>query len=189
MKGHLVYLVGPSGSGKDSILHQIAKKLPENCHIMQRVITREAGCDIERAEFLSLTDFEQLESQGGLALSWRANGLAYGVRSDLNSHLADGKTVIVNGSREHWSHVLSAYPQAILALVYVDPTLLRQRLVARGRECMQQIQLRLERNAIMETALTNKSALQHFSLWRIDNSGCLETAADTFLEQLRSLAQ
>lgn len=40
MAGQLIYLVGPSGSGKDSILRELAPRLDDKYIILKRVITR-----------------------------------------------------------------------------------------------------------------------------------------------------
>lgn len=180
MRGQLIYLVGPSGSGKDSILRELAPQLPSQCVIMQRVITRPTSPDTEEAEYLSPEDFLAQEQQGDFALSWKANGLAYGIRTELDHHLQAGKTVLVNGSRAHWPQVVRRYPKAVLVLVRVDYGLLKQRLIARGRESVQEIQLRLERNLSMEQALEHSTALQNTEFWVVDNSGSLAEAVAQF---------
>lgn len=187
MTGKLVYLVGPSGSGKDSILRELAPDLSSDFAIMKRVITRVCSAGTEDAESISLDDFEQQEAQGAFALSWRANGLAYGIRFELDQLLALGKTVLVNGSRGHWAQVLARYPSAVLVLVKVEDTLLRERLIARGRESIQDIQLRLERNTYLEQALRHKVALLQSPLWVLDNSQELEAAVACFRQHLSSL--
>lgn len=180
MEGQLIYLVGPSGSGKDSILREVAPLLPQQCVIMKRTITRPLSLDTEEAESLSAEEFIAQEQQGRFALSWRANGLAYGIRADLNQHLHAGKTVLVNGSRAYWPQVVQRYPNAILVLVKVPVSLLRQRLMARGRESLPEIQLRLERSLAMEQTLERHAALQNTEFWVVDNSGSLAEAVAQF---------
>lgn len=188
MAGQLVYLVGPSGSGKDSILRELAPALPADYVIMKRVITRPSSPETEDFESLSLEAFNQQEVQGEFALSWRANGLAYGVRTELDQHLVAGKTVLVNGSRGHWTNVVARYPSAILVLIKVDDALLRERLISRGRESIQDIQRRLERNAYVEQALKNKSSLLQSSMWVLDNSDELHVAVNRLRQQLSGLS-
>lgn len=185
MTGQLIYLVGPSGSGKDSILRGLAQTLPEQYHIMQRVITRRPCSLTESSESISEVEFIQQQQQGAFALAWQANGLRYGVRTELDHLLAAGKQVIVNGSRGHWQYALARYPSAILVLVQVQEHLLRQRLIERGRESLQEIQLRLERNASFEQRLEHETALQNTILLKIDNSGDLSYAIDQLTQQLQ----
>ncbi len=187
MEGQLIYLVGPSGSGKDSILREVAPLLPQQCVIMKRTITRLTSQETEEAESVTEAEFQTQQQQGQFALSWQANGLHYGIRADLDQHLQTGKTVLVNGSRAHWPQVLKRYPKAILVLVKVPEALLRHRLVARGRESLQEIQLRLERNKYMEQALERKAQLQKTELWVIDNSGSLAEAVAQMQTKLSSL--
>ena len=185
MTGQLIYLVGPSGSGKDSILRCLAEQLPVDFHIMQRAITRPPCALTEDSEPLTEAEFSALQDQGAFALSWQANGLKYGIRNDLDAHLAAGKKVIVNGSRGYWQAAVARYPSAVLVLIQVEESLLRQRLIERGRESMQDIQLRLERNASFEQVLEHKSALQNTPLLKVDNSGDLTEAVAQLLQQLQ----
>lgn len=186
MAGKLVYMVGPSGSGKDSLLQALANDLPEDCIIMKRVITRPENSPGEVADSVSMQAFEQIEAEGGFSMSWRANGLAYGIPKDLETHLAEGKTVLVNGSRSYCSHVSQLYPDAIIVLVSVKPELLRQRLINRGRESLQEITLRLERNSCLEQVLQNKLALRQISFFLLDNSGDLQLAVEQLRDKLET---
>ena len=54
MAGRLIYLIGPSGSGKDSLLDAARPRLAERgCRIVRRVITRSAEA-VGEAQSLSL---------------------------------------------------------------------------------------------------------------------------------------
>ncbi|NLY64795.1 MAG: phosphonate metabolism protein/1,5-bisphosphokinase (PRPP-forming) PhnN [Alcaligenaceae bacterium] len=174
MAGQLIYIVGPSGSGKDSLLQSLAQDLPPDCIIMKRVITRQQNSIGEDSDYVSMQEFKQMEANGEFAMSWHANGLAYGIGKVLDRHLAQGKMVLVNGSRSYCSHVSQLYPGAIFVLVSVKPELLRQRLIARGRESLQEITLRLERNSCLEQVLQNKFSLQNLHFFQLDNSGDLQ---------------
>lgn len=187
MAGQLIYLVGPSGSGKDSILRELAPRLDDKYIILKRVITRPPAMATEDFESLRSADFLEQESNSEFSLSWRANHLAYAVRTELDQQLALGKTVIINGSREHWPQVIARYPSAILVLVQVNTALLQQRLRARGRESEQDIQLRLERNVSLERSLRDTAALQKHTFWIIDNSNDLSTAVEAFHRQLKEI--
>ncbi|MDX1722965.1 MAG: phosphonate metabolism protein/1,5-bisphosphokinase (PRPP-forming) PhnN [Pseudomonas sp.] len=147
MNGRLIYLMGPSGSGKDSLLNAARARLAERgCVIARRVITRSAEAVGEDAIGVSPAEFEQQEAAGAFALSWRANGLAYGIARQVDDWLAAGQDVLINGSRGHLLQARQRYPRLLAILLQVDEAALRQRLQARGRESAEQIEARLARS-------------------------------------------
>lgn len=147
MSGRLIYLMGPSGSGKDSLLNAARERLAERgCVIVRRVITRSAEAVGEDAIGVAPAEFDQQEAAGAFALSWRANGLAYGIPRQIDDWLAAGQDVLVNGSRGHLAQARQRYPELLAILLQVDEAALRQRLQARGRESAEQIEARLARS-------------------------------------------
>ncbi|MDO9618425.1 MAG: phosphonate metabolism protein/1,5-bisphosphokinase (PRPP-forming) PhnN [Pseudomonas sp.] len=147
MSGRLIYLMGPSGSGKDSLLNAARARLAErNCVIARRVITRSAEAVGEDAIGVSPAEFDQQEAAGAFALSWRANGLAYGIPRQIDDWLAAAQDVLVNGSRGYLPRARERYPELLAILLQVDEAALRQRLQARGRESAEQIEARLARS-------------------------------------------
>lgn len=147
MSGRLIYLMGPSGSGKDSLLNAARERLAERgCVIARRVITRSAEAVGEDAIGVAPAEFDQQEAAGAFALSWRANGLAYGIPRQIDDWLAAGQDVLVNGSRGHLAQARQRYPELLAILLQVDEAALRQRLQARGRESAEQIEARLARS-------------------------------------------
>lgn len=147
MSGRLIYLMGPSGSGKDSLLNAARERLAERgCVIARRVITRSAEAVGEDAIGVSPAEFDQQEAAGAFALSWRANGLAYGIPRQIDDWLAAGQDVLVNGSRGHLAQARQRYPELLAILLQVDEAALRQRLQERGRESAEQIEARLARS-------------------------------------------
>ena len=181
MIGRLIYLIGPSGSGKDSLLDAARERLAaRGVRIARRVITRSAQTQSpslgEDAQAVSDEEFERLEANGAFAMSWRANGLAYGIPRQIDQWLADGSDVVVNGSRGYLPQARLRYPGLLAVLLSVRPEVLRQRLLARQRETSEQIEQRLARNARFETAANGVQIL--------DNSGELEQTAQAFLAML-----
>ena len=147
MSGRLIYLMGPSGSGKDSLLDAARERLAErDCVIVRRVITRSAEAVGEDAIGVTPAEFDQQEAAGAFALSWRANGLAYGIPRQIDDWLAAGQDVLVNGSRAYLAEARQRYPALLAILLQVDEAALRQRLLARARESAEQIEARLARN-------------------------------------------
>lgn len=147
MSGRLIYLMGPSGSGKDSLLNAARERLAERgCVIARRVITRSAEAVGEDAIGVSPAEFDRQEAADAFALSWRANGLAYGIPRQIDDWLAAGQDVLVNGSRGYLPQARERYPELLAILLQVDEAALRQRLQARGRESAEQIEARLARS-------------------------------------------
>ena len=75
--GRLVYCMGPSGAGKDSLLDWLRTHLPQPCpvHWAQRTISRAATSGGEAHEGVSPEAFAALCSEHAFALYWHANGL------------------------------------------------------------------------------------------------------------------
>jgi ribose 1,5-bisphosphokinase len=180
MAGRLIYLIGPSGSGKDSLLDAARTRLAErNCRVVRRVITRSAEARGEAARGVSLDEFTQLEAQGEFALSWRANGLCYGIPREIDDWLAAGQNVLVNGSRGHLPATRLRYPDLLVLLLTVEQSVLRVRLQARGRESIVEIEARLARNARFSEQVLGQHDL---ALSVIDNSGALADTLECLLK-------
>lgn len=147
MSRRLVYVIGPSGAGKDSVLAGLRQSWPQAAaaHWARRTITRPAQAGGEAHESVDVPTFEQLRDAGLLALHWTANGLLYGVRQTEVTPLSEGRWVFVNGSRAHLPQLLQAWPQATVVQITATPEVLARRLAARGRESEQDISLRLAR--------------------------------------------
>jgi ribose 1,5-bisphosphokinase len=178
MAGRLIYLIGPSGSGKDSLLDAARVRLAERgCRIVRRVITRSAEAVGEAALGVSAQQFAGMEAQGAFALSWHANGLSYGIPREIDDWLAAGQDVLVNGSRGHLHNTRERYPDMLAVLLTVNPAVLRQRLLARGRESVAEIDQRLARNARFNEQLLAEDPNVHV----LDNSGPLEHTVERLL--------
>ena len=154
MPGRLIYLMGPSGSGKDSLLQAARVPLEAyGCRFARRVITRSAESVGEDAIGVSYAEFERLEAEGAFALSWRANGLAYGIPREVDDWLGAGQDVLINGSRGHLEIARQRYPRLLAIVLQVDEAVLRQRLLVRGRETPEQIEQRLARSRVLQANL------------------------------------
>jgi ribose 1,5-bisphosphokinase len=184
MQGRLIFLMGPSGSGKDSVIDAARSRLAAiPVDVVRRVITRSAESIGEQALGVSDERFADMQFAGDFAMNWRANGHYYGIPADINQHLADNRHVLVNGSRGYLPEARRLYPGLLPVLLGVDTAVLRQRLLARGREGLEEIELRLRRNERLR---------EEARLWQagegdievLDNSGSLEQAVEALMALL-----
>ena len=91
----LIYLVGASGSGKDSLLAHARSRLCAQQEVIfaHRYITRAASVGGENHIALSNAEFELRRQAGLLAMHWESHGYCYGVGIEINHWLAKGMTV------------------------------------------------------------------------------------------------
>jgi ribose 1,5-bisphosphokinase len=181
MAGRLIYLIGPSGSGKDSLLDAARDELTRRgCRVVQRVITRSAEAMGEAAQAVTAEQFLAMQAAGDFALSWQANGLHYGIPKQIDEWLAAGADVLVNGSRQHLTQARLRYPDLLAVLLTVSDDRLRQRLLARGRESVADIEARLQRNSRFTVQLLASDP----AVFVLDNSGVLEDTAERLLQHI-----
>jgi ribose 1,5-bisphosphokinase len=181
MAGRLIYLIGPSGSGKDSLLDTARDELNRRgCRVVRRVITRSAEAVGEAAQAVSVEQFLVMQAQGEFALSWQANGLYYGIPVEIDTWLAEGHDVLVNGSRGHLPEARQRYPDLLAVLLTVNDSTLRERLLARGRESVADIEARLQRNSRFAVELLASDP----ALFVLDNSGALGQTAERLLQRI-----
>src|SRR6201996_9466805 len=152
MAGRLIYVMGPSGAGKDSLLEFARKHLMgEPILFAHRYITRPSG-NGEAHVALSVEEFAARSVLGLFALEWSSHSLRYGIGIELDAWLARGCTVVVNGSRQHLERALERYPHAEIVHVEAEPHILAARLGARARESAEQIAARLARPSRVSVA-------------------------------------
>ncbi|MCP1441106.1 ribose 1,5-bisphosphokinase [Pseudomonas sp. GGS8] len=181
MDGRLIYLMGPSGSGKDSLIEAAREPLrAHHCDVVRRVITRSAESVGEDAIEVSHEEFERRRSEGDFALSWQANGLDYGIPVLIDQWLKDGRDVLINGSRGHLAEAQQRFPTLLPVLLTVKDEVLRERLLRRGRESPAEIEARLRRN----TLFTADDSIGDTKIRRLDNSGDLAVTVASLLELL-----
>lgn len=173
-QGKLFYLMGASGTGKDTLLRCVRQRLPSKAPIrfVRRYITRPEEQEGENHVAVTETEFERLLQHGCFAMHWTSHGLHYGIGTEIYRWLDDGLNVVVNGSREYFREAERTHPSIIPILIIVSERLLRERLLLRGRESAEEIEQRLAR------AHAFSGALKHLRLITIDNSGPLEEACE-----------
>jgi phosphonate metabolism protein PhnN/1,5-bisphosphokinase (PRPP-forming) len=180
-RGWLILIVGPSGVGKDSLIDGAREDLlgDRSFDFAIRDINRPqtAGGEAHRA----VTDeaFAALEAAGGYALSWRAHGLSYGIPKAYQDALTRGICVVANVSRTVIPLARELYHPLAIIKISAPEDLLRQRLMARGREDAAEIDGRIRRAG--EFDVSGKDVIE------LSNDSPLEIGIARLVEILRSL--
>ena len=182
MTGRLIYCMGPSGAGKDSLLDWLRAHLPTPCpvHWAQRTISRAAVPGGEAHESVSPEAFAALCQEQAFALHWEANGLGYGIRPAQLAPLAQGRWVLLNGSRAYLPEALARFPDLVAVHITASPQVLRERLLSRGRETPDQVEARVQR----ALAYLPPPGAAHLE---VRNDGLLSDAGQQLLQALERL--
>jgi ribose 1,5-bisphosphokinase len=165
-KGLFLAIVGPSGSGKDTIIEALCKQLP-NIKRVKRYITREqqkaGGEDSYNIDF---DTFRKLERDGDFAFSWSAHHLKYGLPITIFDEINAGKSLIANISRSILDQLSDKFEYYEIILITASDKILAERLEKRGRESKAQIEERLARssftipNGISPLILRNETTVE-----------------------------
>lgn len=147
----------------------------------RRLITRPAMAGAEDHDSCDEADFRAIEADGGLALSWRAHGLSYGIPAIELAGIGSGGVVIVNVSRAAIAAAERLAERVVVLNITAPVAVLAQRLAARGRETEADIAARLKR----EAPLTAERA----EIVTILNDRSVAEAAEELLSVLRALGR
>jgi ribose 1,5-bisphosphokinase len=182
MPAAIVYVMGPSGAGKDTLLRYARDRLADGpVAFAHRYITRPPIAGDENHIALSVPEFRARKARGLFAMDWEAHGLLYGIGCEIEAWRRAGVVVVVSGSRGHFEQALTTVSEVVPVLVTCAPTVLAQRLALRGRDSEAAIAERLRRNPA--------PALSHPALVTLDNSGAVEVAGDRLVALLRRAAR
>lgn len=182
MEGALVYVMGPSGAGKDSVLGRARALLPAEAAVVfaHRYITRPADSGGENHVALSRAEFAMRRAHGLFAYHWHAHGNDYGVGREIHDWRRAGMAVVVSGSRDHFQKTGGLDSLARPVLITASPQRLQQRLAIRGRETAIQAAARLDR--------ADAYTIDDPRLVTIVNDGALDDAAASLVTLLATLA-
>lgn len=178
MRARLIYLVGPSGVGKDSVLtrlkqHRYTGDQPLVAH---RYITRPVRTDDENHVELAEFDFNRRLSAGLFLFHWQSHGYRYAIGEEVKKWLKQGNSVIVNGSRQYLQQARQILPALLPVWMTVSEDVLCQRLQQRGRESKEEIEMRIQRSQ----EILNAQAGDGFTLYN-------DQSVDHTIEQLLAL--
>jgi ribose 1,5-bisphosphokinase len=172
----LVLVVGPSGSGKDTLLEAARLALTDDprYRFVRRVITRPADAGGEMHEAVTSAEFAGRE----FALQWDAHGLSYGIPADVVDDIRCGLVVVANASRTVVADAARRFPIRVIE-VTAPPRVLAVRLTSRARENAADVSVRLSRSV----AVPN-----HVHVERVMNDASLEEGVVRFLAALSRAA-
>lgn len=179
--GIFVAVVGPSGSGKDSVMNYAREKLAGNSQFdfIRRIITRPSLRHVEDHDTLSDAEFALQMQNGAFSVSWQAHGLSYALPIEVDELITAGHVVIANVSRKILPQLQERFRQVMVVQLTAAPEVLAQRLAQRGREDEAAIMSRLQRKPHAVSSEIKQVTL--------DNSGSLENAGEQFTHLLQQL--
>ena len=178
MKGPLIYVMGPSGVGKDAVMDRARHMLSIDDPVVfaHRYITRPAEAGGENHICLSLSEFARRRAWGLFAFHWQAHGNEYGIGVEINAWRDAGLAVVVSGSREHFRTLSGTDEPTIPVLITAPAERLQERLQQRGREDAAASAARLKRATALDVAAAN--------LVTIVNDGPIDEAAGALVRLL-----
>lgn len=182
MSRRLLYVMGPSGAGKDSLLAWLRARLPPALplHWARRTINRAAEAGGEAHESVDAASFERLRDAQAFGLHWAAHELLYGVRHQELAPLQAGRWVLLNGSRAYLPEAQLQYPELTVLHITASAEVLQQRLLARGRESADTVVQRVRRAGAYRPAAVER-------LIEVRNDGTLDAAGAQLLQALQQL--
>jgi ribose 1,5-bisphosphokinase len=133
-----------------------------------RAITRPSEPS-ERHLPMTQVQFDAALASGAFALHWRAHGLSYGISKVIDGDLSAGQVVVASVSRQIVADVRARYANVLVIEIAASRAVRQQRLASRGRETVELIEQRLDRE--VAGGPTTSDVV-------IDNSGELAPAVD-----------
>lgn len=186
-QGLLVIVSAPSGSGKDAVIDRLVRELP-GAHLYVTATSRPPRSGEVHGEhyyFYSAQKFRDAIEEGEF-LEWSMVHDDYkGVRKDaLAPALRDHPFVIIKPDPQGMRKLKAKLPQA-LTIFIMPPSVdsLRRRLVKRGTETAESLELRL-RNAQIEMA-----AAPEYDFVVVNEDGRLDQTVEKIKDIIRSEAK
>ncbi|RXJ87538.1 AAA family ATPase [Arcobacter sp. CECT 8985] len=169
----IILIVGASGVGKDTLIRQFKNK--EDINVVRRYITRKSN-EHENNHFITKDNFKKLQMQSFFISSWFAHDNFYGIPK--NSLKA--KTNIISVSRSVIKDFENKFNNVFTINITLEKNELKQRLLKRSRESLEQIEKRLKR-ADYEVEAKN--------LIEFENNESIEVSKSKFYDLIISISK
>ena len=157
----LIVISAPSGAGKTSIVHYLLKNMPELSFSISACSRNKRANETDGKDyhFLGVDGFKNKIKENAF-LEWEEvyENQFYGtLKSEVERILNEGKTVIFDVDVVGGLNIKKQYPKESLAIFIMPPSMdvLRERLISRGSESEESLQIRLE-NAEKEISRNNE---------------------------------
>ena len=141
-------ITGPSGVGKGTLIRELRARLPQLA-LSTSATTRDprpGESDGVDYFFMDRDEFARRADAGEFVEHAVYSGNRYGtLRSELDRHLAEGESVVLEIEVQGARQVRAAMPEAVLLFIAPpEPAELRRRLVGRGSDSGDAIEERLK---------------------------------------------
>lgn len=173
MDTKIVLIVGPSGAGKDTLLKEAKKVFKERVNFVKRYITRESDAN-ESNYYIDEYAFEILRHNSYFASNWSAHGNFYGIPKRF---IKNGINII-SISRANIKDFENLYDNVYTINITIPKETLKQRLLQRGRESVEDIEKRIQRDY---------AKIEAKNLIEFDNSDSLEESKKAFITLLERI--
>ena len=176
------FIVGNSGSGKDSILKYAKEHWPYNyppLKIIRRYVTRPAN-EFEPFHSISIDQFKQMEQNQEFTFSWFVYDTYYGVSNSIFDYINQGMFVFINVSRAIVKQAKLDHPSLRVIMVQVPADITKERIISRGRETSQ--------DSVFQERIQHGALYIDFPYVDvvISNSGELSNAGESLIEYLEN---
>lgn len=154
MRGNILVISGPSGSGKSSLMHEMMKRVEDTYFSISTTTRQMRDGEIEGKDyfFISKDEFKQGIEEGNF-LEWaRVHDNYYGTSlKQILKELNAGKTVIFDIDVQGHKIAQEKFGNIITSVFVTTPNqeVLKERLINRGTDSAESIEKRLN-NAISE---------------------------------------